>query len=330
MKPITLFALVCLTVPQALFAQTPVYTTPTGYTTKDLTVGINLVGMTVLNSPVASGQFETINQTTLVDTQLSYTPVAGRTYVLEFATGSMTGAIFEVSAANITGTTITISTVPATNLTSLGLTTSDRYNLRLAPTLEEIFTTTSLASGGVLQAGFSSLSADVVWVPTGPGTYSQYYLNNSGAFTAAGGTTPAPNVPVIYADGLFVQKKGATAAKLTLTGEVKTVGTTTAIGQGFNLITVVVAAGATLANAGFEDDIQGGFSSLSADVVWIQQANLSYKQYFRNNTNTAWRDAANGTTDLTTLQAQAVVISGAVLIQRKGATPISLDLNVPY
>lgn len=329
---IPLTAIAALAASGLTYAQssTAAFSKPSGYVTQNLSQGFNLVGLTLLNSPAASGTFEAVTQTTLTDSQLTFSPLAGRTYVLEFVSGAASGAIFEVPASSISGTTITISTSPASNLTALGITTSDQYNLRLAPTLEEIFTTVSLSNGGVLQAGISSFSADVVWVPTGPGTYNQFFLSSaSGRFTIAGGNVAAPNVPVVYIDGMFVQKRGVTPASLTVAGQVKTTGTTTVLGQGFNAVTVVAPAGATLANAGFEDDVQGGLSSLSADLIWIQQPNLNYVQYFRNSTNTAWRNAANGLVDLTPQQAAAVQISGAVLIQRRSPTPAVLDLNVP-
>jgi hypothetical protein len=326
MRTTTIFALACLTVSQAAFAQ--VYTTPAGYVSKSLSQGFNAIGLTVQNASLSTGQFETINATTLIDSQLAVTPTAGRTYILEFVSGAAIGAIFEVPAANISGTTITITTVPATDLTTLGLTTSDRYNLRLAPTLEEIFTTTSLSSGGILQAGISSTGADVVWVPTGPGAYNQYFLHTTAQFRIAGTSTAASNVPVIYADGILVQKKGTAAASLTISGEIKTVGTTTTIGQGLNLVTVVAPAGANLGNAGIEDDIQAGISATGADIVWIQQANLSYKKYFRHTTNN-WRDVDAPTVNMTAPEVDAVTISGAIFIQKKTTGIAQLDMQVP-
>jgi hypothetical protein len=326
--PLTTIAVIAAS--GAVSAQTPApaYSKPSGYVTKQLLQGFNVIGLTLLNSPNASGAFETITQTTFTDNQLTFVPIAGRTYVLEFVSGATSGAIFEVPAANISGTTITITTSPPTDLTSLGFTVNDQYNLRLAPTLEDVFTTTSVTSGGILQAGISSIGGDVVWVPSGPGTYNQYFLHTSGEFRVAGTTTASPNVPLVYTDGIFVQKKGTTAASLTVTGQVKTVGTTTVIGQGFNLVTVVAPAGATLANAGFEDDIQPGISEIGADIIWIQQPDLAYKRYFRHTTGN-WRDTAASTVNMTTIEVEAVQILGSVLVQRKGSSSAVLDLNVP-
>jgi hypothetical protein len=128
-----------------------------------------------------------------------------------------------------------------------------------------------------------------------------------------------------------VQKKTGTAASLTVTGNVKTVGTTSVITQGFNPVNLVAPVGLNLFNAGLEDDIQAGLDATAADLVWVQQSNLSYKQYFRrgNLATGSWRDAENPGTALTQQQAEAVALSGAVLIQRKGNGNTNLDLKVP-
>jgi hypothetical protein len=326
MKSITYSIIAALAAAGSATAETA-YTTPVGYNTQSLLQGFNVTGVTLHNTPIASGAFETVNGTTLVDAQVTLTPTAGRLYVLEIttsATPSLVGVISEVPATNISGSTITTTD----NLGALGLAANDTYKLRLVPTLEEIFTTTTLASGGVLAAGLNSTAADVVWVPTGTGAYTQYFLHTTGQFRLAGTTTPTPNVPVVYSDAVLVQKKGLAAASLTVTGEVKTVGTTSRVVQGFNPLSTVVPVGLNLWNAGLEDDIQVGLNATAADVVWVQQSNLSYKQYFRHSTGN-WRDAAAPTTNLTQTQAEAVDLRTGFLVQRKNASAINIDLNVP-
>lgn len=311
-------------------AQTTVYTAPVGYTTHTLKQGTNALGLTLQTPSLATGTFETVNPTTLTDNNVTYSPVAGRTYVLEITGGSLTGSIFEIPAANISGSTISVITTPATNLVTLGLTTTATYKLRVAPTLEEIFTTVPFANGGVLKAALSAGSADIIWIPTGSGAYAKYYLkSNNRAFHDATTNAASPNVPIVYADGFFVQKKDTTSASLTVTGEVKTVGTNSALTQGFNLISAVAPVGLNLFNAGLEDDLTAALSAGSADEVWIQQPNLSYIKYFRRSGSGAgWRISGTSTT-LTQAQAEAVVLSPGFQIQRKSSNTVNLDLNVP-
>jgi hypothetical protein len=330
---IPLTALAALVASGTIHAQTPAFSKPSGYVTTPLLQGFNLIGLNLQTASLASGKFETVAATTLTDNDSTYAPVSGRTYVLEITSGTISGSIFEVPAANISGSTITVTTVPATNLVTLGLTTNDTYSLRIAPTLEEIFTTVPLAQGGVLVPALDAVSADNIWLPNGNGGYVLYYLRSGSprAFRAVVGDALAPNTPIIYSDGFFVQKKTGAAASLTVTGDVKAVGTTSVITQGFNPVNLVAPVGLNLFNAGLEDDIQAGLDATAADLVWVQQSNLSYKQYFRrgNLATGSWRDAANPGAALTQQQAEAVALSGAVLIQRKGAGNTNLDLKVP-
>ncbi|HEY9814409.1 MAG TPA: hypothetical protein V6D20_01175 [Candidatus Obscuribacterales bacterium] len=308
-------------------------TTPVGYVSQDLGQGFNLVGLTLHPTPAAQGVLENVaagaTGSDLTDNELSITPEAGRTYILEITDASdpaLIGTIQVIADTDISGTVITTPD----ELHTLGLASGDSYKLRLAPTLEEIFTTNSLGSGGVLQAGLASTVADLVWVPTAPGVYNKYYLNVSfSEFRDASTNTASPNVPIVYADGIFIQKRQSTAATLTLTGEVKTVGTITVLGQGFNVVSRVAPAGLNLFNAGLEDDVQAGLAPTVADLVWVQQGDLTYKKYFKSAVSGNWRDADNSTVDLSQAEAEAVELTSAILIQKRGADDSELDLKVP-
>lgn len=301
-------------------AQTTAYTTPVGYNTQAL--GANqfvLVGLTLQKSPVASGKFETISGTSLTDTDVTYAPVAGRTYVLEITSGTLTGTIQEVLAASISGSTITTPD----NLQTLGLTTSDTYNLRLAPTLEEIF---GVDASSALTRGLSSTNADVVWVPTATvGVYNQYFVHSStSAFRIAGTSTPAPNIPVVYADGLLVQKK-LTATSLTVTGEVKKVGTNSVILAGINPVSAVAPVGLTLITAGFDTSTGWvkGLSATNADIVWVPSGPGTYNQYYYHSGTNLWRNVATNTAIV-----GDVDLPSCFLVQKKTGT-LQLKLKVP-
>jgi hypothetical protein len=202
----------------------------------------------------------------------------------------------------------------------------------VAPTLEEVFTTVPLNNGGVLNATLSASTADLVWVPTGAGTFNKYYLRSGATpvFRSVATNLNTPNVPLVYADGLVIQKRGATAASFTLSGEVKTTGTNSVISQGNNLVSIVAPSGLTLGNAGLDDDLTATLNSSTADIVWVQQPNLSFKKYFRRSGATGgWRDVANSSVNLTQEQLDSIVLPSALIIQKRGATPTNLDLNVP-
>jgi hypothetical protein len=323
---IPLTALAALVASSTSFAQTPAFSKPSGYTTKSLLQGFNLVGLNLQTPTVASGVFENAVGTALTDDELSLSPVAGKTYILEItasATPALVGTIQDIASTSISGTTITSND----DLAALGLAAGDSYALRVAPTLEDVFGVVSVTNGGTLQAALSSNSADVVWVPTGTGNYTKYYLHNTGAFRNVATNVASPNIPLIYADGLLIQKRNTVAASLTVTGEVKLVGTNSVIVQGFNPVSVVSPAGLNLWNSGLADDLQAALSSNSADIIWVQQANLAYEKYYRHSSGN-WRNVVTNV-NLTQSEAEAVSLSNSILIQRRAVSPINLDLNVP-
>lgn len=331
---IPLTALVALAASSTAFAQTPAFSKPSGYTTQTLAQGLNLVGISLQTPSLASGKFETITSTTLTDSQITYAPISGRTYILEITSGTQSGSIFEVPAANLSGNTITVTTVPATDLTTLGLTTSDTYNLRVAPSLVDIFTTTPQASGGVLRATVNVANSDIVWVPIAPGSFERYFLHTDGGYRRVTGTSSfvpvdGNSVPLIYADGVIVQKRQATAASLTIVGEVKLVGTNGVLTRGFNLVNVVAPAGLTLRTANLittPATLASAANVANSDVIWVQKPNLTYDRYYYHNTQ-GWRDAATNTN----LPAQTdPVLSGAIYIQKRTTAVLApLRLAVP-
>lgn len=328
MKPLSYALIAAIAACGFATAQTTAYTTPVGYATQSLAQGYNVVGLTLQTPAVAVGDFSAVSGTTLTDAGIAYAPVAGRTYVLEITSGVLIGTIQEVLAASITGDTI----VTPDDLGALGLVAGDKYKLRLAPSLEEIFTTVPLASGGVLAAAINSGNSDIVWVPSGPGTYDKYFLKSgtTPAFqkiTGATTFTPTPvnGVPLIYTDAMYIQKKTTVAASLVVTGEVKTVGSNSVLGLGYNLTCMVAPVGMTLRTAGFEDDIAKAINSGNSDIIWVQKPDLTYNKYYYHNTQ-GWRDAVTNT-NLPALDDPA--LGAAVLIQKKTATPVGLDLLVP-
>jgi hypothetical protein len=330
MKTYTYSLLLAAAATGMAFGQTA-YTKPVGYSSQALGAGFNVAGLTLQNPAVASGNFETVAGTTLTDTGVTFAPVAGRLYVLEITSGTLAGSIQEVPAASISGNTITTPQ----NLQTSGLVVGDTYSLRVAPTLEEIFTTIPLGQpGGVLASALSVGSSDVIWLPTGTGGFDKYYLRTGGtpavsAFRSTPANVNTPNVPVVYVDGILIEKKDGTAATLTVSGEVKTQGSNSTLTFGSNLVSIVAPVGLNLFNAGLEDNLDAALSAGSADEVWVQQPNKSFTKYFRRSgTGAGWR--VSGTTvTLTQAEAEAVVLPNSLIIAKKNAGTVPLTLNVP-
>ncbi len=296
-------------------AQTTATTKPVGYVSTTLTQGFNAVGLTLTNSSTAAGGFEAVTANSVSDNDINFGNllVSGATYILEITSGPSIGSVHEVASWNAN----TLNTVD--NLAARGVVANTTYKLSKAPTLEEIFGTTT----SILKKGNSAAVADVVYVPTGPGTYNRYFLNNSSAWrNAAGGA--ATNIPLIYLDAIFIQKQDAGDVSFVVSGEVKTSVTVTAISSGFNLIGTLFPVGATLQNFGFESSIKKGNSAAVADIVWVPNPATSggYDRYFLNNSN-AWRNASGGAAPAD------VPLKSAVFIQRVDAGSAEFRFTPP-
>jgi len=294
-------------------AQTAAYSKPSGYMTQTLSQGFNLIGLTLQNSPAASGTSTTVTSTTLSSSSSDFTAslAPGAKYLLEITSGAKPGLVVEVS----TWTATTLNLVD--DLTSVGVIAGDTFNLRKAPTLEEIFGTTT----SVLTKSNNSALADIVYIPQGNGAYSRYFLNNSSVWrNALGGA--APSIPVTYLDGIFVEKKNAGDVSLVMTGQVKTTATVIGLSAGFNLIGNPYPAGATLQNSGLADSLGRSNNSALADIVYIPTANGAYDRFFVNNTG-VWRNALGGAAPADH------PLTSAMFIERKGATGLEVTRTAP-
>jgi hypothetical protein len=310
---IPLSALVALAASSSLFAQTPAFSKPSGYVTQTISQGFNLIGLTLGPSSQLSGKFTAVGTTSVTDSQTNFTTglTAGGLYILEITSGTKDGLVVEIGS----WTGNVLNTVD--NLSSQGVAIGDGYKLTKAPTLEEIFGTTT----SVLTKSSNSSLADNVWVPNGLGGYDRYFLNNSSAWrNAAGGA--ALNTPIVFLDGLFVQKRNAGSVSIVITGQVKSDATIINVTQGFNLVGTVFPAGSTLQSSGLDVTLKKNNNSSLADLVWVPTGPGTYARYFVN-AGGAWRDAAGGAAPA------ALALTSAVFIQRRDAGSTQVLLTPP-
>jgi hypothetical protein len=306
--------LVALAATATSFGQTEAKTKPVGYESITLNANqFNVVGLRLQGATVASGTLETIGTSSVTDNEGSFASIlnAAKTYILEITSGTLSGLTVEA-----TWTSGNVLNTPD-NLQQAGIATGTSYNLRPALTLEEIFGTTN----SVLTRGFNSASADIIWIPNGVGGYSRYFLHSTNVWRDAASNTNTPNVAVVYTDGLLIEKKGSPAT-LTLSGEVKINGSTVPVVTGFNVISTIYPAGVELQNFGLEDDLQAGFNSASADIVWVPNGSGGYDRYFRHSTG-VWRNAETNVN-----LPGPVSLGSAILLERKGGAT-SLDVTPP-
>lgn len=324
---IPLTALAALTASGTLSAQTPAFSKPSGYVTQKLEANtFNLVGITLQPSAIATGSFETVAGNVLTDEQANFVAEAGTSYILEIVTdanadANIEGTVQVIPAANITSTTITTPD----DLGSFGLKSGATYTLSPAPTIEDIFgTETSVLSKGPNAA--SPLS-DIVWVPDGSGGYTRYFIRSSDSTVRNAQTAAAaPNTPIVFTDGLLVQKKNTGESSLVITGQVKTTVASLVVIPGFNVVGTTFPAGATLQNIGLETSISAGPNAAStlSDVVWIPSAGGVYTRYYFRSSDSSWRNAQTNAAATPNLP-----LTSAILVQRKGVTSINATLTPP-
>jgi len=308
---IPLTALAALVATGSLSAQTPAFSKPSGYATQTLQPGFNLVGINLVKSAAVAGSFSAVGTSSVQVGTADLSVLTAGLHVLEITSGPAVGRLVEFIAWS--GNTITT----VDNLQAANVAVGNGFVIRKAPTLEEVFGTTA----SVLNRNNNSDNADIVWVPNGLGGYSRYFLNNAGAWrNALGGA--ALNVPLVYIDGLFVERKGVNSASLVITGQVKTTLTSIALGTGFNLVGTIFPAGATLQNSGLDATLVRNNNSDNADIVWIPTGPGTYARYFVNNAG-AWRNALGGAA------AANLPLTSAIFVQRKGSGSVTANITPP-
>lgn len=299
-----------------------VYTTPVGYTTETLETGFNLIGISLHNPTVAIGTITAVDSDSITDSNATLTTaLAAGTYLLEISDGLQGGALQVFS--NFTDTTITTDD----DLQAAGVVAGDGYSIRAVATISSVFGPNN-ESG--LQASDSPVNADIIWVPNGVGGYFQYYRNQG---LVIGETVIAPpswrtvagveagNQPLVFSDGMFIQRKGA-SLDLVISGEVKLTSTRVPVPNGFSIVASGFPVGTTLDNSGLQDHITQSDSPVNADIIWMPTGPGTYAQFYYNQglvigetviAPPSWRTVSG-------VPAGSTALESAVFIQRKGTT----------
>jgi hypothetical protein len=297
------------------------YTTPVGYETTTLVQGFNNVGLRLHAPTKAAGTLNVIGTGSVQDTAvgvdfLTSLGAVGTLHILEITSGPALGLVTEIS----TWTDDTITTVD--NLFAAGVVDGNTYRIRKAPTLENIFGTNPDPLVSVLFASNNAALADIVWVPTAtPGVYTQYFMGATGAFRRVSPAGATPNVPLVYLDGIFIQRKNTGTKDLIVSGEVKTDNTNGGLVTGFNYVGTVYPVGSTIQNIGLDDDLTVSNNAAIADIVWIPTGTPGqYTQVYRG--TTTWRTVSPAGV------APTINLPGAMFIQRRAAAT-SYDIVPP-
>ncbi len=335
---IPLTALAALVASSFTFAQTPAFSKPSGYTTQVLKPNVlNYVGINVLTPTAASGSITGIQDLNLglVDSSAAFSTSlqTGKMHTIEITSGAAVGSVREF--ITFTNNKVTVSAVIS------GLAPGDKYIIRKNLTLQEMF------PQGAPLTGAASLpsTADIVRVPDGSGKFILYWYKTSTTDGAIGwwltpdgvarGTRITTDIPLLYTDGLEIQRKTGVNKNLVLTGQVKTTSSRVYVVTGSNPISINPPVGSNLSNSQLSLSMQGHATSPStADILWVRNTGETFfSRYWRKTSTTGgsagWYKTPDGVAVGTLVtNAAGVKLSPHCRIQRKGAAKF-MQIKVP-
>ncbi len=294
------------------------FTTPVGMLTEHLRPGMNLIGLRLHQTVMASGAIGGIGADFaelggLNDDQadkLRLAMIEGKTYVLEITSGAKAGVIQEVTQWQ------GLRLMLADDLAGAGVKTGDKFNLRQCATLNSVFDPRSTR----LQAGEGPGTADAVLIPQGAafGDFRACFILRAPGIPAlwvdAATLKPVGDLPLVYPDGLVVRITGLNPVDMVFSGEVKGGPTRCVIKPGLNLLATPYPGCDHLQGLGLENDLSKSDNPMQADQVWVAEASGggAFTIYFLDMAG-HWINANSGEE-----VAGKIPTGSAVLVDRKG------------
>jgi hypothetical protein len=137
--------------------------------------------------------------------------------------------------------------------------------------------------------------------------------NGSSGWVDAATLEAVGDLPLVYPDGLILQRKAPTAVRIPSVGEVKTGPTRSVVKPGLNLVATPYPSCSDLQSLGLENDLQKNDNPVLADKVWLADAfSGAFNTYFLTSDGT-WSSAGNGEP-----VAEKIPVGSAILIERVG------------
>jgi len=293
-------------------------TKPVGFRTETLKGGVfNLLSAELTEAISAAGAASGVAGGALIDDAADFTTsLAGenKTWIVQITSGAAAGTV--TTAAVTDGTTLT----SADDLAAAGVAAGDSYEVRAAKTISDIF---GPANEAGLKGGDAATS-DLIWISDGAGGFSLYYYQDNflGQQWVGLDGSDGTNVPIVYTDSFFVQRKDPADLDLVIVGHVQTNPANVALIQGFNFVSRIAPVGQTFATSGLETSIKGGDAG-TADLIWNPDGTGGYVLYYYqdNFLGQQWVSlaGADGTN---------VPLSSGVIIQRKDVAT-NATINLP-
>lgn len=301
-----------------------VSTAPVGAVTKTINVGLNSVGITLLNPDlvVASASANTATSITLTGvTNVGALLTAGLPFYVEAVSGPLEGERFDVdTAATIASANGIVTLATSANNTfalaadnAVGTQFALRKHVNLAQ-VQSFFTTPLVGSN---TAG----SADQIWILNAAGTaFAQYYLRADLTTwrLTTGATNVANTVIVPPGTGIIIQKRTA-AATLVSTGGVRVndFAMPLAVGLSFRAPAYPInftpaSLGGTVANGWTGNNTSGSADQLRV----LNAAGSAFNAYYLRADGTSWRLTTGATNVATT---ELFSYDSGFMVSRKSA-----------
>lgn len=291
-------------------------TAASGWSSESLHPGMNIIGLRLHHSTIATGQIASLGKdfvelaglNTDADAGFKLTLAEGITYILEITSGEKAGVIQEVTRWE--GMRLTL----ADDIAAVGVKAGDHFTLRKAATLNSVFDPRSTG----LRKGEDPDTADNVLIPQGSsfGDFRRCFIASlpEGSYWLDADTyKPVGDLPLVYPDGLIVQCKGTADVPMIFSGEVKPGPTRTVVKPGLNLVASPFPAGGFLKDLGLGNDLQKGDNPMEADKVWIANDALGQFATYYLSSDNQWISSEKGEP-----VTEKVPVGSAILIERAG------------
>lgn len=305
---------------------------PVGYETITVPNGFSYAGLRLHEAPVGSGATTTVaGATVTLADGVADALVADTAYIFEVTSGDAAGAVVLVSAFDAAADTVTLS-----DDISADFNDGDEFVIRPSATLASVFGADN--SAGLDAGSGSSVGADIVFVSNGAGGFDRYYYDSFNAssfgetWANTDGNAPvvAADVPLVYTDGLILLGDGADNNTFVVSGSVKLTEASLVLTAGFNYLSTIFPAGATIASTfGAENTsglTEGSGSSVGADVIFIPQGAAFDRYYYDSFNANAFGPAWSNAEDNAVVDATNVSFDDAsgIIILHEGADAAAL------
>jgi len=290
----------------SLSAQT-VSTAPVGAVTKTINVGLNSVGITLLNPDLAVASASANTATSITLTGVSNAGAlltAGLPYYIEAVGGTLEGERFDVdTAATIAAANGTVTLATSANNTftlSTGNAVGTQFALRKHITLSQVqsFFTTPLVGNNN-----ASLADQIQFLNANGTAFTAYYLRaNLTEWRPAGSTTIATNTPIPPGVGILIKKVGSSAT-LVSTGGVRVNDFSMPMGVGLSFR--APAYPVSYSPAGLGGTASNGWTgnnnaSLAEQLQVLNAGGTAFTAYYLRANGTEWRPTGSTTIVTTT------------------------------